>query len=85
MFAFGPDSAAALSSYVARERIPFPALSASPEVLRGFGQPWILLQFGRQPALLGVRQGGDVVFTHLGRSPRDLPDIGAALDAVSPH
>ncbi|MDA8346918.1 MAG: hypothetical protein M0Z66_15860 [Thermaerobacter sp.] len=43
------------------------------------------MQFGRQPALLGLDRTGAVVYSHSGSNPRDLPDIDAALDAVAPR
>ncbi len=85
MYAFGPDSPAAFRRYFEKEALPFPGVSAPPELLSALGQQWRLLGFGRQPALIGLKADGTVGYTHFGTRPQDLPDLTSALEAIAPR
>lgn len=73
-----------MRSYFEREQLPFPGVAAPIALLDAMGQKWSLLGFGRQPALVGLGRGGEATYRHIGTRPQDLPDLSAALDAVSP-
>lgn len=47
-------------------------------LLQRLGQPVHWWQFGRLPATLAVAPHGEVVYTHIGNSVRDIPKFRSA-------
>lgn len=77
-----PDPAEVVRRFWIREGLDLWVV-ADAGLLQVLGQPrrwWP----GRLPALLAVAPGGTVVWRHLGRSMRDLPDWEQAVAALAP-
>lgn len=83
----GPDSREKFQRYWQEHSLPFPGLAdPSLEVLRGFGQQFRLLKFGRMPALIVIDREGFIRYRHFGESMMDIPsseEVLAVLDALN--
>lgn len=74
-----PDTADALREYRVRHGLACRMVSDHDgRLLRRLGQPVHWWQLGRLPATLAVAANGDVVYTHIGRSVRDIPKFTTA-------
>ncbi len=76
-----PDSVDALREYRAQYGLACRMVSDHDgRLLQRLGQPVHWWKFGRVPATLAVAGDGDVVYTHVGRSVRDIPNFATAAE-----
>ncbi len=74
-----PDTVDALTEYRTHHGLDCRLVSDHDgRLLQKLGQPVHWWQFGRLPATLAVSQSGEVVWTHIGRSVRDIPKFTEA-------
>jgi peroxiredoxin len=79
----GPDDRRAFRDYWRKEDLPFVGLAdPTHAVARRYGQEVKLLKLGRMPALMVVDKGGQVVYTHYGRSMSDIPPNAQILSIL---
>lgn len=80
--AYAPDAPDAVRAYAEAHATPFPIAASAALALRTLGQRASWLPFSRMPGLIALGEGGSIRHVHVGRSPRDLPDLAAVVRAL---
>lgn len=82
----GPDTADSFERIFSQRRLGFIGLpDPSHQVLERLGQPVAWWTMGRMPAAFAVDSLGNVVWSHRGRFPWDLPKWDELIAAFDGH
>jgi peroxiredoxin Q/BCP len=80
---FGPENAAAFSTYWKENALPFIGLpDPSAGVLKLYGQEVNLFKLGRMPAQVLIDKAGVARFVHYGHSMSDIPTNQEILETI---
>lgn len=79
----GPEKASAFASYWAEHKLPYVGLpDPKHSVLKLYGQEVNLFKLGRMPAQVFIDKNGTAVYTHYGKSMKDIPDNDEILNSL---